>query len=109
MSYKIQIMDEYSFGQWFDDPLRFATEAEAQHCLERFPNAGWNGIQDLRVMASDEPENARWNEKGLLKTDGTPFYSPPPPPTPKKIRAEPARLSAKWDELVASLDSRSHK
>ena len=33
MSYKIEIMDEYSFGQWFSNTLRLATESEAtQYC-----------------------------------------------------------------------------
>ena len=30
MSYKVEIIDEYSFGEWFSHHLRFETEAEAE-------------------------------------------------------------------------------
>lgn len=100
MSYKVEIMDEYSFGQWLSNNLRFATEAEAEACSHHFPNAGWSGIQDLRVVASDEPMNARWTEKGLLNKDGKPFSRPPSQATPEEIRAEAERLGSRWDAIV---------
>lgn len=36
MSYKIEIIDEYSFGQWFSHHLRFETEAQAEECSRHF-------------------------------------------------------------------------
>ena len=59
MSYKVEIIDEYSFSQWFSHHLRFATKTEAEAYSHQFCNAGWNGIQHLRTVASDEPVNAR--------------------------------------------------
>jgi hypothetical protein len=103
VSYKIQIVDEYSFGQWFDCSLRFATEAEAEQYSQRFPNAGWYGIQHLRVSASDEPANARWTEQGLCDKWGQPFYRPSPPPTPEEVQVEADRLRTAWAAIVERL------
>jgi hypothetical protein len=64
MSYQIEIIDEYSHGEWFSDNLRFVTEAEAVECSQHFGGAGWNGLTGLRVVPSDDPANARWTEKG---------------------------------------------
>ncbi len=102
MSYKVEIMDEYSFGQWFSHPLRFATETEAEVYSHQFCHAGW-GIQDLHIVASDEPINARWTEKGLLNKDGQPLFDASRQPTPEEIRAEADRLRARWDALVSGL------
>jgi hypothetical protein len=104
MSYKVEIIDEYSFSQWFSHHLRFATKTEAEAYSHQFCNAGWNGIQHLRTVASDEPVNARQTEKELLNKDEQPFCNPFPQPTPEEIRAEADRLGARWDTLVRGLD-----
>jgi hypothetical protein len=109
MSYKIEIIDEYSHGDWFSYNLRFATEAEAVECSQHFGGAGWNGLIDLRVVPSDDPANARWTEKGATDKDGKPFYTPQPPPIPEAIRAEADRLGAAWDAIVAGMDPPSLK
>ena len=85
MSYKIEIIDEYSHGEWFSHSLRFTTEAEAVDCSRHFEGAGWHGIIDLRVVPSDDPVNARRTEKGTTDQDGKPFYTPPPTPSPRNI------------------------
>ncbi|HEX6824308.1 MAG TPA: hypothetical protein VF123_19770 [Candidatus Sulfotelmatobacter sp.] len=103
MSYKVEIVDEYSFGRSFSHPLRFATETEAEAYSNQFCHAGWDGIQDLRVVASDEPLNACWTEKGILNKDGQPFCHPSRQPTSEEIHAEANRLGAKWDALVRGL------
>lgn len=109
MSYKIEIIDEYSHGDWFSHNWRFATEAEAVGCSQHFGGAGWNGLIDLRVVPSDDPANARWTEKDPTDKDGEPFYAPPLPPTPEEIRAEADRLGAAWDAIVARMDAPSLK
>jgi hypothetical protein len=73
MSYKVEIIDEYSFGRWFPHHLRFATEAEADECSQHFDNAGWLGIRDLRIVPSDEPVNARWTDRGASDMNGQPI------------------------------------
>ncbi|MGA3105388.1 MAG: hypothetical protein ABSD53_12975 [Terriglobales bacterium] len=103
MSYKIEIIDEYSHGEWFSHSLRFTTEAEAVDCSRHFEGAGWHGIIDLRVVPSDDPVNARRTEKGTTDQDGKPFYTPPPTPSPEEHRAEADRLGAAWDAIVARL------
>ncbi|MGB8063359.1 MAG: hypothetical protein WCF26_15815 [Candidatus Sulfotelmatobacter sp.] len=105
MSYKIEIIDEYSNGGWFSDNLRFSTEAEAVGCSQHFGGAGWNGLIDLRVVPSDEPANAYWTQKGATDKDGKPFHTLPTPPTPEQIRAEADRLGAAWDAIVAGMDA----
>jgi hypothetical protein len=109
MSYKIEIIDEYSHGDWFSHNLRFATEAEAVECSQHFGGAGWMGIFDLRVVPSDDPANARWTEKGATDKDGKPFSAPPPSLTPEEIRAAADRLGAAWDAIVARMDAASLK
>jgi hypothetical protein len=64
-SYKIEIIDEYSHGEWFSDSLRFATEAEAVECSQHFGGAGWNGLIDLRVVDCNDPVNARGQRRAL--------------------------------------------
>jgi hypothetical protein len=81
MSYKIEIIDEYS-TDWCSNNLRFATEAEAIEASQHLGGAGWNGIIDLRVVPTDDPANARWTESGATDKDGKPFHTPAPPPTP---------------------------
>ena len=44
MSYKMEFMDEYSFGEYFSDDLRFATELEAEERSLHLSNVGWSGI-----------------------------------------------------------------
>jgi len=105
MSYKIQIIDEYSFGEWFDHDLRFETKAEAEECTRHFTNAGWSGILDLRVAPSDDPLNARWTKEGLRNKEGRPFCVPQPAPTMAEIRAQAKALGAAWDAIVAKLDA----
>jgi len=73
MSYKVEIIDEYSFGKWFSHHLRFATEAEAEECSRHFSDTGWNGIHDLRVVPSDDPANARWADNEASNLDGKPI------------------------------------
>ena len=107
MSYKIEIIDEYSHG-WFSHGWRFPTEAEAVECSQHFGGSGWNGLLDLRVVPSDDEANAHWTEKGATDKDGKPFYAPPPP-TPEEIRAEADRLGAAWDAIVARMDAPSPK
>jgi hypothetical protein len=109
MSYKIEIIDEYSHGEWFSDNVRFVSEAEAAECSQHFGGAGWNGLTGLRVVPSDDPANARWTEKGATDKDGKPFYIPPPPPTPEEIRAEADRLRAAWEAIVARMDAPSQR
>lgn len=109
MSYKIEIIDEYSHGDWFSDNLRFVTEAEAVECSQHCGGAGWSGVIDLRVVPSDDPANARWTEKGATDKDGKPFCTPPPPPTPEAMRAEADRLEAAWDAIVAGMEQPSLK
>jgi hypothetical protein len=105
MSYKIEIMDEYSFGHWFSpDQERFATEAEATECSHHF--GGWRyGILDLRVVPSNDAVNARWTEKGVTDKDGNPTYTPPPPASPEEIRASAEKLSAAWEAIVERMDA----
>jgi len=100
MSYKIEIMDEYSFGQWFSYHLRFATEAEAEECSLHFTRAGWYGILDLRVVSSGEPVNARWTEKGLLDNEGQPIYRRPAAPTWEETQEEAKKLRRRWQRTV---------
>lgn len=100
MSYKIEIVDEYSFGKWFSYPLRFATETEAEECSRHFSNAGWNGILDLRVVPSDEPVNASWTEKGVLDKDGQPIHRPPAAPAFEETQEEAKKLRLRWEEIV---------
>jgi hypothetical protein len=88
MSYKIEIMDEYSFGEYFSHDLRFETEREAEQCSQHFSSAGWNGILDLRTVRSDDPVNARWTDEGLRDKNGQPFCQPQAAPTIEEIRAE---------------------
>jgi hypothetical protein len=109
MSYKIEIIDEYSHGEWFSHSLRFTTEAKAVDCSQHFEGAGWHGIIDLNVVPSDDPVNARRTEKGTTDQDGKPFHTSPPPPTPEELRAEADRLGAAWDAIVARLDRRGQK
>lgn len=109
MSYKIEIMDEYSFGQWFSDDLRFATEAEAEECLHHFGGAGWNGILDLRVVPSDDAVNARWTPNGVLRTRGQAAEAPPPAASLKETAEETKTLSVAWGALVDRIPHRDQK
>jgi len=104
MSYKIEIIDEYSFGEWFSYHLRFATEAEAEECSRHFGAAGWNGILDLRVVSSDEPANASWTEKGVFDKDGRSIHRSPPPPTLAEIQEEARKLGLRWEEICGSIN-----
>ena len=70
ISYKIEVRDEYI---WSSHHLRFATEAEAEECSHHLGGAGWFGIQDLRIVQSNEPVNARWADQGILDTNGKPI------------------------------------
>jgi len=71
MSYKIEIMDEYSFFKWFSsDDLRFETKGESEeYSRHHFKCWGWNGILDLRTVASDEKVNACWTANRVLRMD----------------------------------------
>jgi len=100
MSYKVEIQDEYSFGQWFSDDLRFATETEAKERLDHTPNSGWLGILDMRVVASDDPVSAIWSERGVWRKDGQPLHRPAPFLTPEELRQEGKLLAAAWDRIV---------
>jgi hypothetical protein len=64
MSYKVEFLDEYSFGKYFSDDLRFETEREAEERSQHLNNAGWHGILDVRIARSDDPVNARWTDEG---------------------------------------------
>jgi hypothetical protein len=108
MSYKVEIIDEYSFGQWFSHHLRFETETEAEECSRHFAYAALCGILDLRVVLSDNPVNARWTKEGLRDKDGKPFYTPKPPPTPEEIQEEASRLTAAWNAIVERIGA-SHR
>lgn len=109
MSYKIEIMDEYSFGWWFSDDLRFATEAEAEECSHHFVGAGWNGILDLRIVPSEAPLNACWTPNGVLRKPEQPLESPPPAASSKETAEEAKRLSAAWGALVDRLPGQDQK
>ena len=100
MSFKVEIIDEYSFGEWFSHHLRFETEAEAEGCSRHFAYAALCGILNLRVAPSDDPVNARWMDRGATDKDGKPFYTPKPPPTPEEIREEANKLTAAWNAIV---------
>src|SRR5437868_408774 len=104
MSYKVEMIDEYSFGRWFSDRVRFATAEEAEESSQHVSNVGWLGILDIRVVQSDDPVNARWTDKGILNLDGQLFYPPPPPPTKEEILADANRLRARRDALLASIE-----
>lgn len=105
MSYKIEIMDEYSFGQWFSDDLRFATEAEAEECSHHFEGAGWNGILELRIAPSDDAVSAR----GVLRTPGQATEAPPPAASLKETSEEATRLSVAWGALVDRFSHQDQK
>ena len=107
MSYKIEIMDEYSFGDYFSHDLRFETEREAEECSHHLGGAGWNGLLDLRIVRSDDPVNARWTDEGLRNKEGQPFCRPQPAPTIEEIRAEAKVLGAAWDSIVDRLGART--
>jgi hypothetical protein len=109
MSYKVEIIDEYSFGQWFSHHLRFETETEAEECSRHFAYAALCGILDLRVAPSDDPVNARWTKEGPRNKDGKPFYTPKPPPTPEEIRQEAKRLTDAWNAIVDGMDDSQRK
>ena len=104
MSYKVEIMDEYSFGQWFSDSLRFATEAEAIQHFQSF-HGGWSGILDLRVVPSDDDVSACWSDEGITNKTGKPLYNPPPPPSREKILEQAKNLGAAWDAIVNRIGS----
>lgn len=64
MSFRFEIIDEYSHGQWVANDLRFETEAEAT----QFANlgfAGWFGILNLHVLPSEDAVNARMTGRTL--------------------------------------------
>lgn len=96
MSFKVELIDEYSSGAWFSHHLRFATEAEATECsVHHLPYAGWSGILDVRVVLSDDPVNARCTEKSLFDKDGEPIKRTyQPPQKPEDVQAEARRLGA---------------
>lgn len=101
MSYKIEVTDEYSYGQSFSPDLRFETEDEAESLSSRL-NWAWNGIRNVRIVPSDDPVNARCTKNGLADKDGNAFFPPAPFPSAEEIRQEAKRLNEAWQAIVDS-------
>lgn len=61
MSWKYQVIADHS-GQWADNAVRFATEAEAKEgARDLFMR--WTSVKEWRVVESPDPVTDRWNSE----------------------------------------------
>lgn len=63
MSFKVEVIADSS-GKWVSNMLRFATEPEAIAYSHDLSNR-WSSVRQRRVVSSDDPVNARWDEGHL--------------------------------------------